>query len=155
MTVPNLFAVSLLKFTMLREIPGARVPDDFRALLDAMEYGDTTDLSDEELREVCVMALQDREPEAAAALVLQRDLGDFLREGQIRNLSAEMQDEKLWEEYADMSLHERLFNSGSLLFAALPQFFPEPDAVRVTFEITAQNEPAKRLVDAPLSESFL
>jgi hypothetical protein len=61
----------------------------------------------------------------------------------------------LWEEDSDMTLHEQLFNVGSLLFAAFPTRFPESDAVRVTLQITAGNELAQEVLSQPLSESFL
>lgn len=70
-------------------------------------------------------------------------------------MSSEMLDEKLWEEDSDMTLHEQLFNVGSLLYAAYPSKFPEPDAVRVALQITATNELAKEVLSQPLSESFL
>ncbi|MEP4380859.1 MAG: hypothetical protein ABJ215_04510 [Alphaproteobacteria bacterium] len=149
------FKVKVLSFSNILEIEDARAPRDFAALLEAMEYGDTSGLSDDELREMCVASLQDLPPVDAACLVLKHDMGDVLRDGQIRNLAGEMIDEKLWEEYADSALHERMFNAGSLLYAAFPQTFPEPDAVRVKIEVTASNSPARALLTASPDESFL
>jgi hypothetical protein len=70
-------------------------------------------------------------------------------------MSSEMLDEKLWEEDSDMSLHEQLFNVASLLAAAFPARFPEPDAVRVSLQISAANPVAKEVLSRPLGESFL
>jgi len=151
----NNFHVQILNFSNLQEIEGAWTTDDFAALLDAMEYGDRSGMGDDELREMCLMSLQDLEPEEAAYLVLRHDMGNVLREGQLRNMANEMLDEKLWEEYVDPAVHERLFNVGSLLYAAFPQTFPEPDAVRVKFEITCANAASRELLTASPNESFL
>ncbi len=151
----NVFRVRVLDFSNLLEIEGARTGADFATLLEAMEYGDPAGMSDEELREICLMSLQDLEPAEAAYLVLKHDMGDVLRDGQARNLAGEMLEEKLWEEYADSKLHERMFNAGSLLYAAFPRIFPKPDAVRVQLEVTAENAGAKELLTASPAESFL
>ncbi len=155
MTVKNEFQVRVLRFQLLREIPGARSDSGFAALLEAMEFGDTAGLSGSDLRDMCIMSLQDLKPEEASALVLRCELSDRLKPGQIQNMANEMADEKLWEHYADMSLHERLFSVGSLLFAAFPQVFPEPDAVRLTLEVTAANDSARAALAKPLHESLL
>lgn len=151
----NLFRVRVLGFSNIREIEGARSADDFAALLDAMEYGDQSGMSDDERREMCLLSLQDLEPAEAAYLVLKHDMSDVLRDGQMRNIAGEMLDEKLWEEYANPTLHERLFNVGSLLHAAFPRAFPEPDAVRAVLEVTAANPSARALLMPAPNESFL
>lgn len=101
-------------FSNLLEIDGARKPADFAALLDAMEYGDTAQMGDDELREMCIISLQDYAPVEAAYLVLIHDMGDVLRDGKARNLAGELLEEKRWEEYADSTLHERMFTAGIL-----------------------------------------
>ena len=151
----NCYQVRLLRFSNILEISGAWTSDDIGGLLDAMEYGDRTGMSDEELREMCILSLQDLKPVGAAYAVLKHDMSDVLREGQISDLSHEMLDEKLWEEYSDASLYERLFNVGSLLYAAHPNVFPEPDAACVEIEITAIDTGARRQLFSGLDESFL
>lgn len=151
---PNL-RVRIVSFSVLQEIEGVRTDSDFLALLEAMEFEDTAGLSRDELREMCLMSLQDREPEEAAALVLAHDLADRLRDGQIRNLSVEMLEDKMWEEYSDMALHERLFNVGSLLYAAFPRAFPEPEAVRIALEVVATSDAGKEALKHASHESFL
>ncbi|WP_339851179.1 hypothetical protein [uncultured Nisaea sp.] len=151
----NTYKVQVLHFSNILEIEGARTTRDFEALLDAMEYGDLSGLSDAEKREMCILSLQDREPEEAAYLVLKHDMADVLRDGQMRNAAGEMQDEKLWEEYSNSTLHERFFNAGSLLYAAFPKSFPKPDAVRLELQITAAGAGAKQLLKNVDNESFL
>ncbi len=151
----NRFTVSVLEFEELREIPGVRTPENLGSLLDAMEFGERSGLGAGDLREMCLMSLQDRGARDAAATVLTHDLSDRLTTGQISNMAGDMLDEKLWEHYADMSLHERLFHVGSLLWSALPDSFPEPDAVRVRLEIRAGNDAAAEVLEQPLHESLL
>lgn len=151
----NTYKVQVLHFSNILEIEGARTTRDFEALLDAMEYGDLSGLSDAEKREMCILSLQDREPEEAAYLVLKHDMADVLRDRQMRNAAGEMQDEKLWEEYSNSTLHERFFNAGSLLYAAFPKSFPKPDAVRLELQITAAGAGAKQLLKNVDNESFL
>lgn len=151
----NSFRVEVLSFSNILEIEGARTVVDYTSLLDALEYGDQTGLSDDEKREMCLMSLQDHEPAEAAYLLLKHDLHDVLRDGQMRNAATEMLDEKLWEEYADSSLHERMFNAGSLLYAAFPSSFPKPDAVRVVLSVMANDARSKALLAPELNESFL
>jgi hypothetical protein len=149
------YEVRVIRFDVLEQLDGAWVNDDFLALLDAMEYGDTATISSDELRDMCVLSLQDLEPRAAAALILRHKLGNLLSDGEIRNMSNEMLDEKLWEEHADMTLHEALFNIGSLLYLAFPLTCPEPDAVRVKLAVSAVNAPARAALSGTLSESFV
>ena len=149
------YDVKVMRFAILNELEGVWLADDFLALLELMEFSDTAGLSANELREMCLMSLQDLEPRDAAALILKYRLGDKLSKGEISNMSSEMLDEKLWEEDSDMSLHEQLFNVASLLAAAFPARFPEPDAVRVSLQISAANPLAKEVLSRPPGESFL
>lgn len=151
----NHFQVQVIGFSNIREIAGAWTTEDYKGLLDAMEYGDHSGMGDQDLREMCLMSLQDQEPEEAAYLVLKHVVGDVLREGQLRNMAIEMQDEKLWEEYVDPDFHERLFNVGSLLHAAMPGSFPEPDAVGVKLEVTTADVASRQLIRALPHELLL
>ena len=149
------FEVQVVRFSLLNELEGVWADNDFVALLELMEFDDTEGVDADELRDMCLMSLQDLGPRDAAALLLQYKLGDKLSKGEVSEMSSEMLDEKLWEEDSDMTLHEQLFNVGSLLFAAFPTRFPESDAVRVTLQITADNELAEEVLSQSLSESFL
>lgn len=149
------FRVQVLGFSVLEELEGAWTEDDFRLLLERMDYGDVTGVDPGELRELCLLSLQDLEPAEAAKLLLRQRLGDALSAGQIQNAAHEMLDEKLWEEYADMPLHERLFHVGSLLYQAWPGVFPLPDAVRVELAVEAADAEGTSLLAAPLHESLI
>ncbi len=151
----NSFHVEVRDFSTLQEIDGAWKTADFAALLDAMEFGDHSQLGDDEMREMCLMSLQDQEPEEAAYLVLKHVIGDDLREGQLRNMSNEMLNEKLWEEYVDPGFHERLFNVGSVLYAAIPSRFPKTDAVRVRLKVAAQDTTSREHLNPVPTEALL
>ena len=81
----NIFHVRVLDFSQIEEIDGARSDQDFADLLEAMDYGDQSGMDEDERREMCLLSLQDMEPEDAAYVVLKHDMGDVLRDGQLRN----------------------------------------------------------------------
>lgn len=149
------FLVRVLGFAELVEIEGSWTAEDLRSLLERVDFGDTAGLGADEARELCLLSLQDREPDEAAVLLLEHRLGDALGKGQIQNMAREMLDEKLWEEYSEMELHERLFHVGSLLYQAFPGVFPVPDAVEVRLELEALDLEGERMLATPLQETFL
>jgi hypothetical protein len=151
----NEFDVEVSAFAIVQAIDGVWNDREFSDLLAEMEFGSIEGLSKDELREMCLLSLQDLTPEAAAALVLKYRLGDRLNDAQISNIAADMPEEKLWEEYADMALHEGLFHVSSLLYVAFPNVFPEPDAVTATVRITARHEEGSQLLRSSINESFL
>ncbi len=130
------FNITSESFKSITELPDAWQTEDYKALLDVMEYGDTSDLSDAEMKEMCLLSLADNEVEDAITIVLKYLFKDDLNDGQIQNLSQEMQNEKTWEEYADLSMHERFFNASQLLYKAYNGKLMHPEAVKftVTFE---------------------
>ena len=130
------FKVERLNFKTIQELPNSWTDQDYKLLLEIMDYGDAANLAPEELREMCLMSLTDNEPEDAAKIVLAYVFKDRLNKGQIENLSNEMLEEKIWEEYADLSLHEEFFNINQLLYEAYNGKFPQPDAVRFQVKVT-------------------
>jgi len=151
----NKFSVEVLDFQVLAELLESRPVGDIDKLLEEMEYGDTSDISEDEKFEVLSMLMQEIPPNEAAVFVLQLDLADSLSKGQIDNLSHQMVEERMWEEYSDLSLHERLFNVGSFLYKMVPRVFPKPNAVKITLKIAAMNDHAKDILEHPLNEAFL
>lgn len=148
------FNVRILSFDVLEQLSDSWQASRFQAMLDDMDYGDTSGLSNAELQEMCLLSLQDLEPNEAAEVVLRCRFGNRLRDGQIKNCAHEMLDEKLWEHYAEMSFHEDFFHVGSLLFAAFPHEFPTPDAVRIRLEVEAKNAAGRESLSKPVNEPF-
>ena len=153
--MPHTFRVSILSFGFIEEIAGGWLDADLAQLLDDLDYGDTEGMSSGDLLEMTVASLQELPLDEAALLVLNAKLKGALSKGSLENLSHEMGDEKHWEHHADMSLHERFFHVGSLLYKAFPGQVPVPDAVETSFEITATDAQGERLLAEPLHESFL
>ncbi len=151
----SLFEVKIQSFTNLLEIDGAWSTKNYEALLDVLEFFDRKDMSAADLKEMCLMSLQDLKPEEASYYVLKYRMSSLLKDGQLKNISVEMQDEKLWEEYSDPSLHEELFNVGSLLYSVFPGQFPKPDAVRLTFEVSSKNDLARQDLIRNFNESLV
>ena len=149
------FRVTVLDSQILEEIPGTWTDPDFARLLERMEYGETSGMSSEELREMCVASLQDLKPTEAAALLLEERLKGLVNKGQIQTLSLEAMQEKLWEEHAGMPLHQRLFHVGSLLYQAFPDHAPTPDAVEVRLEVAADDAEGEGILAEPLHESLV
>jgi len=141
------YTIEPIKFQTIEELPHAWIDDDFRKLLDAAEYGDASDLSSQELKEMCLLSVSDNEPDEAARLVLEYIFGERLNQGQIENLSHEMETEKLWEEYAELSMHEELFNATQLLYKAYNGKFPLPEAVRFKMKLTSKEKKGMDIVE--------
>ena len=131
------FKVERLNFKIIQELPNAWSDQDYKLLLEHMDYNDAANLAPEELREMCLMSLTDSEPEDAAKIVLEYVFKDRLTKGQIENLSNEILDEKMWEEYADLGLHEEFFDVNQILYQAYNGKFPQPDAVKFQVKVTA------------------
>jgi len=121
-------------------LPNSWSTEDYKNLLDIMDYGDTTELSEKELEEMCLLSLSDNETNEAAEIVLKYLFKDALNDGQVQNLSHEMLNEHPWEEYADLSMHETFYNAGQLLYKAYNGKFPHPTAIHfeVTFEVKSK-----------------
>ena len=139
------FTLESLKFTSIEELPDAWTSEDFSKLLDNMDYGDTAGMTSAELKEMCWLSLADQEPSDAAEILLNYLFAETLNKGQIENLSHEMIDEKMWEEYADLSTHEKFFNAHQLLYQAFNGTFPKTNAVKFSVKISANPKDLERL----------
>ncbi len=133
------FKVDLISFKTINELPNNWTANDYTKLLEALDYGDTTNILKEELKDLCLLSLSDNEPEDAALLVLEYIFKEKLNQGQLDNLSHEMQEEKMWEEYADLSMHEDFFNATQILYEAYNGKFPHPEAVNFKVRLTVNN----------------
>jgi hypothetical protein len=143
-------SIRIVDFQELRELEGDWKSDDLVAVLATLGIEDAGEFSPEEIREMCVLSLQDLDSAEAAAVLMQYKMGEALTPGQIQNLSHDCQTEKLWEHGGDMELHRGMFSVGSLLAVVNEQQFPTPDAVRVTLELECPSaEEFERMTDEP------
>jgi hypothetical protein len=132
------FAVTRVNFETITELPDYWTEPKYIDLLELMDYDNPASLDKSEIKDMCLMSLTDNDPEDAAKIVLTYVFGNTLNKGQIDNLSNEMLEEKLWEEYADLSMHEEFFAVHQLLYDAFEGTFPHPEAV--SFQVRIQEK---------------
>lgn len=141
------FELEVLSVGMVHELPDTWTNAECKALLDALEFGDSADLPEDQLREYAVMALQDLEDDKAAGILLDHVFGDKLSSGKKQHLAEEMTDGRPWEEYPDLSCHKRIFNAQFLLNQAYPQT-QQPEINRVVAVLSSLNQPAETYLKA-------
>lgn len=109
----NKFVVAVASFQKISEIENAWGTDDYKALLSLMAFEDELDeMTPGELKEMCLISLNDFKPAEAAKFVLNHLFQDevakeTITEGKIDQLSHQMVESSLWEEYPDPSFHKR------------------------------------------------
>ncbi len=133
------FVVERLTFQEINELPNSWQHADYRKLLEKMGYENPEEISEAELKAMCLMSITDFEPSEAAQVVLEYLFSDELNEGQIENLAHQMQTEKLWEEYPELPLHPDFFKATQLLFEAYNGKFPRTEAVQFQVKVTADD----------------
>lgn len=152
------FTIQLNSIETIDQIAGYWSKDDYRNLLELFDFGDSKNLPDAELWEMLKMAVSDFEPEDAAEVVLTYKLGNLLKDGQIKNISNEMLEDKIAEEYSDISFHYPLFNINQLLYKLYNGKFPKSLASKIhislSFEgqVTVNKEIVLRTISDLLSE---
>ncbi|MGM0934687.1 MAG: hypothetical protein ACQEWD_14720 [Bacteroidota bacterium] len=114
--------------------------DDYIQLLGKFDYPDAEDTGTESLRELLFMAISDFEPSEAAKVVLAYKLGEYLSEGQIDQISNDMLDDTVCEEYPEMELQAALFHVNQLLFKAYNGKFPSSSATIIQCFISPLEE---------------
>lgn len=128
------YTVKINGIKAVDELTGAWTNDDLTELLKRFNYEDADKVSPNELRDYLYLAIADYEPNEAAAILLDYRLSESLSEGQIDNMSNEMEREKVAENYSDIYIHRNLFDINQLLFKAYNGKFPNSKATRVEFE---------------------
>lgn len=146
------FNVEILSFLKISEIENAWMADDYKALLSMMDIGeDELDgMGESDLREMCLMSLNDFEDHESAKFLLAHIFKDEITEGKIDQLSHQMVENNLWEEHADPACHMSLFNAYGLLRKAYNGTFTEPTGVKFTIKITANEKDSFEIFDPSL-----
>lgn len=129
------YKVAVSKVNSVDELPNSWTNQDYIELLDRFEYPDAESADPNELLELLQMAITDVEPPEAAEIVLTYRLGNKLKPGQIDQMSHEMLEDKLAEEYSDIALHFDLFCVNQLLVKAYNGKFPNTQASVIDLEI--------------------
>ena len=148
------FTIKLNKIKSINKIDGYWKKEDYVNLLALFNYSDPANLPEGELVDMLSMAITDYEPDEAAEIVLTYKLAGLLKEGQIKNLSQEMLEDKVAEEYPTISLHYPLFNINQLLFEAFNGKFPNTFASVLDIELNFAHkiEITKEIVLRTLSD---
>ena len=147
----HLFDVSVSSVNEIHDMPGTWSDDDYRKLLAQLEVDDVGDLSGSDLLDMTLMALQDLEPDDAADAILAYKLADSISAGARQNIVQDLlDDQRPWEEAADIKLHARIFAAAVLLQIAFPSNFSKPDMMRVILHVRAtRTEASEFLTNQP------
>lgn len=149
------FTVELTSYEVLKVLPNSWNNEDYRAILRLLDCDDISNIKPSELKEMCFMYLADQPPENSANLLLDYIFRDRLNSGQKDQLSYEMQSENMWEEYAELSMHEKFFNIGQLLYMAYNGKFPKPEASHFTISLTTPNVEDFKVFDTSTEENLV
>lgn len=139
----------------LTELDDSWLPTDYVAILTSQDVHGASQISPEELRDMCLFALQDLDPPEAAAILLRYKLGTRLSAGQIKNYSIESQHERLWEQSADLAIHKPMFAIASLLNSVNSMAFPTPDALRVSLTIQCDDKVGLAIFNDTMDRALL
>lgn len=132
---------ALLKFNAvekIRRLPGSWQSSDYRRVLEVLDIDDFASYQDEELVDMALMALQDREADEAMHSILSNFTEGRFSKGQIQNLCEELKEDRSWEEYPNLAHQKALYICVDLLNTAFPYEYPTPSATRVHLEIRAR-----------------
>jgi hypothetical protein len=149
------FNVQIGSFRKINKILNAWSNKDYLQLMAIMGLNDgLDDMEESELREMCMMSLNDLEATEAAKIVLTH-LFTELAEGKIDQLSNDMIGDRMWEEYSDCLLHEGFFSAYALLREAFNGVFAEPTGVEFTVNVTATDADDLSIFDQSLHASMV
>lgn len=135
------FEISVLTVSRSQQLPGTWSEDDCLRLLQHLEFDGADALAPAERRDYAIMALQDKEDVEAASQLIEFGIGDRLNRGRKQNLAEEMTTDRAWEEFADLSLHEAIFNAQVMLSAAFPSV-PSPEIYQIALRLKPLNPAA-------------
>ncbi len=139
--------VTVTGLETIRDMPDIWSEAEYHGLLDALEVDGTAELTGSDLEDMLLMALQDLDPEDAADAILAAKLGDAVSAGARRNIVQDfINEQRPWEEAADISLHARIFAAAVLLQKAFPKRFSRPDMMRLSLRLTAHAARAEEML---------
>ena len=134
----HLFDVSVTSVQAIHDMPGAWSDDDYRRLLTQLEVDGVDDVCGSDLLDMTAMALQDLEADDAADAVLAYKLGESISAGARGNIIEDLlDDQRPWEEAADITLHAPIFAAAILLHKVFPASYAKPDMMRAILQIRA------------------
>jgi len=151
-----LFNVTVSSLKEIHDMPGTWEADDYRKLLEQLDVDDIEELSDSDLLDVVLMALQDMKSIDAADAVLIYKLQDSITTGARRIIVQDfVEDQHPWEEASDISLHARIFAAAVLSQKAFPAKFSKPDMMKLVLQVTAIEPEARDLLTKSPEPAFV
>lgn len=151
------FLVKINDIKTTDELKEAWILADYKELMRSFDVPDPETVKDNEVKDFLFMAINEFEPEEAAAIVLDYKLSDQLNEGQIDNLSNDMLKEKMAEKYSEIDFHKALFEVNQLLYKAYNGKFPHIQLNVIDLEIKPvdnETEMSKEIVLKALSHGL-
>jgi len=151
-----LFNVSVSSLKKIYDMPNTWSKEDYRKLLDQFEVEGVSDLSEDDLVDMMLMTLQDMEPGEAADAVLAYKLQNSVTVGARQNIVHDLfDDQRPWEETADIKLHSRIFAGVVLLHKAFPKIFTRPDMMQLVLHITVIELEARGMLSKTPEPAFV
>ncbi|MBC8426534.1 hypothetical protein H8E07_20655 [bacterium] len=146
------FQAQLLSWKEIHALPDGWPSGQLQFLLKLL---DVDGVSDEEALDMAVLALQDRDHDEAAELVLETVFRESMRPGLRRNLSHDLTDERPWEDFADITQQAGIFNASVLLQQAFPLEYGVPDAVSVVVRLDTARDKGRVWLGDPKPDPAL
>jgi hypothetical protein len=103
------YAIKIHKISTVDELENSWNIKDYKELLERFDFANPEINDLKELRELLFMAISEKEPNEAAAILLDYKSSDHLNQNQIDSISYEMLVDKISEEYPKIELHQTLF----------------------------------------------
>ena len=129
----------------IHELPGDWAPAALQSLLADLEI-ENDDVPESDLLDLVLMALSDLEPHEAGVAVLRTVFGNRMSAGVRANLASDLQEDRPWEEFADLSFQAGIFTATVLLQKALPKMYGIPDATLADCALRATTDKDAKLV---------
>lgn len=125
----EVFDVEVDEWAEIHTLPDAWSLPELRALLEQAEFEESVE--DADLEDMTLMVLQDLGVQEASDLVLLGVFGARMGSGVRQNLVSELDEDRPWEQFADVEKQADIFRSVVLLQKAFPNLFGTPDAIRI------------------------
>ena len=148
-TEPTTLAAEVIACEVVHELPGDWDAAALQRLLADREV-EAEGATGADLLDLVLMALGDLEPHAAGVAVLHAVFGEDMPAGVRANLASDLDGDRPWENFADVSRQAGIFSAVVLLQKAFPRLYGKPDATRakVAFQAPTAAE-AELLASAP------
>lgn len=143
--------ISDIELCEKEDTPDSWTIDEYRRVLEEIDYEDPYSIADGEVYEMLLMALDEAGFDEAAKAVFKTVVKGGMTEGQIDNSIHKLADERLWESYAEFSLHSQIYKVAWLVHKAFQGSCCKPEYVKLTCKVSG-NEESLALVEKGLTK---